>query len=322
MNIRTFLSSFLRACVSIALICALIYIMRDSIPGMIATLKETSLVLFCLGMAIYFAGMIIASFRLRILLSLQGVHMTTMDGLRVNLLGCFFSTFLPTSIGGDIVKAFYIAKESKRTMQSYTSVFIDRFLGMFTIFLIALAALIFIKDTSGLNLIWLLGILIVCSLLLAVTLFNKKLAKHFSLPIGSIMPEKLKREMKNIYNAMHNYKNHKKKMFDCFLISIIGQIVAFSAAYFLALGIKSHISLGLVLLVMPVASIVSMLPSINGVGPREMSIVLMLKPFMGDSASGAIAFLWLGLLLITAFLGGIVYMFMGYYKIKPVELVP
>ena len=184
--------------------------MRDSIPGMIATLKETSLVLFCLGMAIYFAGMIIASFRLRILLSLQGVHMTTMDVLRVNLLGCFFSTFLPTSIGGDIVKAFYIAKESKRTMQSYTSVFIDRFLGMFTIFLIALAALIFIKDTSGLNLIWLLAILIICSLLLAVTLFNKKLAKHFSLPIGSIMPEKLKREMKNIYNAMHNYKNHKK----------------------------------------------------------------------------------------------------------------
>ena len=134
------------------------------------------------------------------------------------------------------------------------------------------------------------------------------------------LPPKFRHEMRNIYNAMHSYRHHGKAMVDCFLLSVIGQVIAFSAAYFLALGIKSHISIMLALLVMPVASIVSMLPSINGIGPREMSIMIMLRPFIGASAAGAIAFLWLGTLLVTSLLGGIVYMFTGHYKINIANL--
>ncbi|MFH0839433.1 MAG: lysylphosphatidylglycerol synthase transmembrane domain-containing protein [Candidatus Omnitrophota bacterium] len=316
MNTKTWISSLFRALVSIGLIFALVYVMRDSLPGMMATLKRASPALFILSALVYLAAMLITSFRLRILLALQGIKMATVDVFRLNLVGCFFSSFLPTSVGGDIVKAFYISKEAKRATQAYTSVFIDRFLGMFTIFLIALTALILMKDTSGFRLTWLLAVLIAGSLLLMLVLFNKKLAKNFSLPIMFLIPAKIRNEIKNAYNALHSYKNHKKEIFDCFVLSVIGQIVAFSAAYFLALGIKSCMPLRLTLLVMPVSSIVSMLPSINGVGPREMSIVFMLKPFIGESAAGAIAFLWLGLVLLAALLGGIAYMFMGHYKLN------
>jgi uncharacterized protein (TIRG00374 family) len=140
------------------------------------------------------------------------------------------------------------------------------------------------------------------------------------LPIDLLVPAKFKEDVRNVYNAMHNYKNHKREIAGCFVLSIIGQVVAFSSAYFLALGIKCPISLKLVLLVMPVSSIVSMLPSINGVGPREMSIVIMLRPFVDEIGAGAIALLWLGLLLLASLIGGIVYIFMGYYKMNITNL--
>ncbi|MDP3789151.1 MAG: lysylphosphatidylglycerol synthase transmembrane domain-containing protein, partial [Candidatus Omnitrophota bacterium] len=164
MNIKTIISGILRFTISIVLMAVLIYFMRDSLPSMMATLRQTSLYFFAVGAAIYTLSILIASLRLRIFLRLQGIKMRVRDVFRVNLIGYFFSSFLPTSIGGDIVKAIYISRESGKKTQAYISIFIDRFIGMFTIFLIATAAVFAVKDTSGFHLVWLLPALIVLSL--------------------------------------------------------------------------------------------------------------------------------------------------------------
>jgi len=320
MNIKSLLAGVIKFTISLALIILLIYLMRDSLPGMLDTLKQTSLYLFVLSILICLFALLIVSLRLRVLLDLQGIKMPVMDVFRVNLIGSFFSSFLPTSIGGDIVKAVYVSKESKKNMQAYTSIFIDRFLGMFTIFLIATAAIFVVEDTSGLHLAWLLPALTALSLIFIVMLYNKNFAKMLSPVISFAIPARFKLKMRNIYNAMHGYKNHGREVAYCFALSIIAQIISFLAICFLASGIKSHISIKLALLVMPVASIMSMLPSVNGIGPREMSIVIMLRPFIGASAAGAIAILWLGILLVMSLVGGIVYMFMGRYKINIANL--
>lgn len=316
MNIKALASGILRSGASIALMAVLIYLMRDSLPGMMNTIGRTSLFFFALSAVMYILSILLSSIRLRVFLHLQGIKMRTRDVFRVNLIGYFFSSFLPTSIGGDIVKAFYISRESKKNTQSYISIFLDRFVGMFTIVLIATVAVFAVKDTSGLHLVWLLPALIALNLLFIVVLLNKNFTKKFLPLVNFFIPSKFTNEMKNFYNAMRGYRQHRREMAECFLISLAGQIIAFAAVYFLALGIKSYISLKVALLVMPVASIISMLPSINGMGPREMSIVIMLKPFIGASAAGAIAFLWLGLLLLTSVVGGIVYMLTGHYRIN------
>lgn len=316
MNTKTITSGILRFAISLVLMAVLIYFMRDGLPGMIKTLKQTSLYFFALGAIIYVFSILLASLRLRVFLRLQGIKMGVGDVFRINLIGYFFSSFLPTSIGGDIVKAVYISRECGKNTPAYISIFIDRFIGMFTIVLIAAAAVFVVKDTSGLHLVCLLPVLIALSFMFIIILYNKKFTKKFLPLVNFFIPPKFTHGIRDIYNAMHGYRHHGKEMAGCFMLSLAGQIIAFTAVYFLALGIKSYVSLKVALLVMPVASIVSMLPSINGMGPREVSIVIMLKPFIGASAAGAIAFLWLGLLLLTSAIGGIVYMFAGHYRIN------
>lgn len=310
----------IRTAISVLLIALLIYIMRDSLPDILNALKRTSILWFLFSLFIFLIAIAIVSFRLKILLAVQNITINTLYLFQVSLLGYFFSSFLPTSIGGDIAKAFYISQKGGHAVAAYTSVFIDRFFGMITIFIIATLALFAVKLDNARYLIWLLPLLLIISLTMTFIMFSKSTAKRLHALFGKLIPDKFLNGMKNIYNILHGYREHKIALINCVILSFVGQAVAFSAFYFLALSIKSYVSVTLSLLVMPVASIFGLLPSINGMGPREMSIVLVLKPFVGESTAGALAFLWLCILLITNLIGGIVYLFMGFSKVPRISI--
>ena len=146
------------------------------------------------------------------------------------------------------------------------------------------------------------------------------MAKILSFLLAPAMPVKLKEKFKNVYEALYDYKKHKLEITKCLLISIVGQVIAFSATYVFGFGLNSQIPFKFVLLAMPVACIAGMIPSIFGIGPREMSIVIILSPLIGREKALAIAFLWLGVLLATALIGGIIHSLMGLYKIEPSDL--
>jgi len=57
---------------------------------------------------------------------------TLRDACRLGLVGVFFNTFLPGSIGGDVLKAYFIARENReRKTRAVATVLIDRALGLF-----------------------------------------------------------------------------------------------------------------------------------------------------------------------------------------------
>ena len=314
MKSKSFL--MLQAAVSAALMAILIYMTRDSLPKMLAALRHLPLHIFLFAFLIFTISNVIASCRLKILLATQEIFLNLGNLVRLTFMGYFFSSFLPTSFGGDVVKAFYVAKTSNKTMQSYTSVFMDRLLGMCSIFLIATVAIFYVKGIPGLRLNWLLPLSLASAALFLLCLFNRRLADALTFFVAPAMPVKIREKLRDVYDALHDYKNHRLKITECLFISIGGQAVAFSAAYVFGLGLDSYMPLKFVLLAMPVASIASMVPSINGIGPRETAAVLMLSPVIGEEKAMAIAFLWLGMLLLTALIGGIVYMLMGWHRIE------
>jgi len=309
----------IRVAVTLVLMTALIYMVRGSIPKMFDAITRLSVSILFLGFLLFLLSNFIVSFRLKILLDTQDIFLTIPYIVRLTFMSYFFSSFLPTSVGGDVVKAIYISKASNRAVLSYTSVFIDRFIGMVTIFLIAITAFFYTKEAPKTYFMWLLLLLAISGLFL-IFLFNRRFAKIFTFFVTPLVSDKLKEIFRNIYDAMHNFKNYRLKIMECFAISILGQAVAFAAIYVFALGLNSYISFKFALFAMSMASIVSMLPSIYGMGPREMSIVVILGPVIGKDKALAIAFLWLGLLLTTALIGGIIYGLMGQHRIRPSTL--
>lgn len=75
-----------------------------------------------------------------LLVRAQDLPFTLRNAFRLGLVGYYFNTFLPGAVGGDLVKAAFIAREQKRRTVAISTVLMDRAIGLLG--LIAIAAIV------------------------------------------------------------------------------------------------------------------------------------------------------------------------------------
>jgi uncharacterized protein (TIRG00374 family) len=78
------------------------------------------------ALVIYQAAVLLTLLRWYVLVRAQGLPFRLGDAIRLGLLGFFFSTFLPGSVGGDIVKAAALARVQSRRTVAVATVLMDR----------------------------------------------------------------------------------------------------------------------------------------------------------------------------------------------------
>ena len=317
---KRIISICVRAFVSLALIAILLYIMRGNYAQIWDAVKSTNLFFLFLALAAFLTALVIASIRLKLIVDAQNsVAITIAEAVSLTLIGYFFNNFLPTSIGGDVTKAYYLSRKNSLKLNSYTSVFVDRAIGLVTMIFMAAVALLFaqgqIVDKSVRYIIY--GIT-VCAIVAICFLANKKFAKKFSPLFIIVRP--VEEKLRKIYNAIHHYKNHTNLMIKSLVISVVSQIFFFISIGVLAVSIGSFIPPIQILLRMPIISTISMLPSINGLGVRETSTVVFFGPIIGKENALAVGILWLALLFVVSVMGGLIYAFSPQFKMSWGEL--
>ena len=323
------LFTILRVAVSLFFIAVLVWTMRDKQGEIISAVKNIDRPLFIAGGVFFLLGIGVISYRLKYLLKVQRQSLKYREALSLTLVGFFFNNFLPTAMGGDLVKAYYAANKTKDKLGSFATVFMDRLFGMFTLFLIAATAVMLTRSysTGSALVLPVFAVLIILAMLFTL-LWNKQLARLFISPF--IRPlrrikfmERLRVEerLKRAYNTINSFKNSKRRIFGVIFISVVAQLISFSAIYFWIKGMGEVMPLKNVLIAMPLVSIISMLPSINGLGVREYGIVLLLGSAIGKENAFALSLLWLLMLFVISIIGGLSYAFGSQYKTKIISEV-
>ena len=313
---KQIISVSIRAFISIALILILLYIMRGKYAEIWGALKDANILFLSLGLAAYMAALVLASLRLRLIIDAQKTPKVTLsEATSLTFIGYFFNNFLPTSIGGDVAKAYYLSRKSSDKLNSFTAVFVDRVIGLVTMVLMAAAALLFVQNQFiDINVRYTIYIITICSLLAMLFALNKDFAKKFSVVLIVLKP--IEDKVRRVYNAVHLYKNHTGLMINSLVISVVSQLFFFASIGALALSIGSRIPALELLLRMPIISTISLLPSINGLGVREGSTVVFFGPIIGKEKAFAVSILWFLILLITSVVGGLIYALSPQFKIK------
>lgn len=122
-----------------------------------SSLKKLSPAGLCMG---FFLSLLIIMFqtvlsavRWKMLLASQGIDMPLMRAVSLTFQGSMFSLFLPGgSVGGDVIKAAFLTRESdrKKTVEAVTTIFLDRVIGMLGLFslagILALCSFPFVKN--------------------------------------------------------------------------------------------------------------------------------------------------------------------------------
>ena len=318
---RNKLSILLRAAVSLGLVGLLVWIFRKDLPGIATVLKNVSPYYFLASILFNISAVVVVSERLRMILAVQKLKISLGESVYLTFIGNFFNNFLPTSIGGDLVKAYYATKKSERKLESFSAVFFDRFFGFLSIGLLAFLGLVLmnrrIKDPQ---ILW--GCLIFSAVVLAafVLFLNKSMTKAIFSRLLHLPAFQKDSKLRKLYNALNAYKEHKSIVTKLILISLAAQVLSVVLLYCIIRGISQDVSFLNLLLIMPLVSVASMIPSINGLGVREGAFIIFLGEFISKESAAAVSILFLGIVLITSFIGGVLYLFSGkLYKI-PIKI--
>ena len=312
---RKRLFAFIKVFVSVALILILLYLMRDKYDQIGKILKGASVPVFGLAVAVYFAAIVLASLRIKLISAAQDIDATFPEMLSLNFIGYFFNNFLPSTIGGDVVKAYYLSSKASGKMPAFTSIFLDRVIGLFTMVFMAFVAVFFAgADTVNNTVKHVIFGIVLAAMAVALFIFNRNFAKKFSGILKIMKP--LRDPLKKAYDTLNRYTSHRKLMGQSLAISVMSQSLFFVSVAVLSVSIGHGIPLIEIFLRMPIVGTISLLPSINGLGVREGATVVFFGPLIGKENAFAVSILWLLMLFITSIIGGIIYAASPQFKVK------
>ncbi|HDY65978.1 MAG TPA: flippase-like domain-containing protein [Phycisphaerae bacterium] len=105
--------------------------------GFVGTLKNIHVPLLVLAAMGFPIALLVVAWRLRYLLNVQKVTVSFWESVRLTFLGQFFNQVVPGTVGGDLVKAWYLSKHTPHTGAVLVTVFVDRLMGLIELVLMA-----------------------------------------------------------------------------------------------------------------------------------------------------------------------------------------
>lgn len=139
-KIKSLLSGLIKLAISGGLLAWFITTGRLPLGDLWGLARPDVIILGCL-----LAGgtLAFASERWRLILHSQGFQARPLPTFRMTLIGIFFNTFMPGGVGGDVVKGYYVVQNlENQKARAVATVIFDRILGLFTMVLMALAAVL------------------------------------------------------------------------------------------------------------------------------------------------------------------------------------
>jgi hypothetical protein len=275
---------------------------------------------FAVAVAGYFAGLAFLAIRLQWVFRVQNIHMTFGECYHLGLVGLFYNLMLPSAVGGDVAKAFYAYKQSGKKIESATSILLDRLMGFVALIIMALIGLMcFSKEADSTYIDYAVygafGVLLFC-----VTFFaSRRFARLFK-GLGRLIPsEKWKARLAEVYHAIYGYRHHQGPVLMAIFLSFVGQAIFISVNYWLTLSLGAEIEYWKFFILIPVISIVSMAPSIGGLGVREASVLYLFSRYLSPERALALTLLMDMVIYSFSIGSGIWYAFRGGLKPKSLD---
>jgi len=300
---------FLRVAISVFFIGLLFFMVRDDFAHIANVLQTMNKPLCLISAGMFLLTALVLARRLQLIFKAENVSLSFVQVTHLTFVGYFFNNFLPTSVGGDIVKAICAARLTKEPVKSVTTVLMDRIFGSFTFILIPSITLVFfMQDIKNRAVPIIVYSLLMVSIFAFIFLFNRSVASRFSF-IGKLMDLlRIGKKMRTIYDGLHNFRNHRGVVAQAMALSVIGQSLSIFVLFILSWALGARVGAVYFFLLVPVVHLISMLPSLNGLGIREGAYVYFLAPYLGRGNAAALSILWLGLLFMMSIIGGIIYL--------------
>ncbi len=287
---KKFISYILRF--SVAFIALYLTFRGENFGKVADVLLGLNLWVFAVAMGSWFISQSFFVARWSLLLKVQGINIGFWTAYRLHLLGTFYNNCLPTSVGGDVLRAWYVTTHTDKKLEAALSVFVDRIIGLTGMIVMAFCCYWFVPSDEqqgrltfsfNLNLLqrlneykWILAIVgIIFALVFLAFIANRRgrnlLAKAFR-----VFCERAKVVLAKVNKAIRIYYRKKLAIALALVLTFCCQAVFIVGLWFVGRDIGINVPMRYYFVFFPIAWILGALPiSIGALGIWEGTLKLL-----------------------------------------------
>jgi glycosyltransferase 2 family protein len=236
--------------------------------------RAASISWLVVALVIYAASIVICVWRWHLLLTAQDVPVARRTLLDSFLVSLFFNNFLPSNIGGDVIRIRDTARPAGSKTLATAVVLIDRVIGLMGLVLLAALAATIAADGGGRTSLewaaWLWGGFFVGTIASAPAVLAPAGVGRLLQPLAVFHPEWVGERIERITLVLSRLRDRPATLLNCFGGAILVQVS--TVLFYLAVAHSVHVDITLwdLAVVVPLSFLVQMLPvSVNGFGVRE-----------------------------------------------------
>ncbi len=256
---------------------------------------------------IFFLINFLIIWRWRILMKGVGLKARRLSSMRWYFIGLFCNLAPISTVGSDVIRGLGLAQEVGHKPKIFASIVLDRLSGFAGIVILAVVAFLFGHGiiASKLVIVAIAAMGLVSGVVLIV-LFSHRIFS-FACKAFAAWP-KVKENLMRLHYDIVLLKGKQRQGWEAIIISIAAQVVLAIEFYLTAKGMHQNISLVYFIIFSPIVCVVTSLPSIGGLGFREISWVYFL-PLVGVSKemAGGLSLINSAFTIINGLLGGLLY---------------
>lgn len=213
-------------------------------------------------------GVVIRAWRWQILLEAINVPVPLTELTAIYFIGFLFNNLLPSGLGGDAIRVLEVNHHSQHSSDAFTSVIVDRFLGLSALQAIALIALIADWGAVPIAVAYFTIVIFLGSMVAGYLLINRSLYLWLQTHIALF---RRLTEIKAIGKIFESFQGYPLPALGrAYLVAFLFNVVHITMHTFIGLGLGAQAKIIHYAIFVPIASLVLIIPlSFAGLGIRE-----------------------------------------------------
>jgi len=316
-GLKKIISVLLRICVSIVLLVLLFKFNKIDIRVLANDIKGADKVFLIVGFVVFVLNYLLGFLRWRMLVRTVEINIPLRKLISSFSGGIFFNVFLPSTIGGDLVRTADLTAHTNKAKQVIATVFLDRLSGYTGLVIVILLAMLLSRDLIHDKVVFSsVTVIIILLISILLVLFNNSIytsiAKFLSLPSAG----RIKEMIKDMHREIHVFRNYKKMIIYNLILSCFIQVISALSVYFIGLSLGVSISIFYFLIFLPIIGAITLLPiAIGGLGLREgLYVVYFAKAGVIKQLALAMSLLSLSFTIILGAIGGVIYVLTVHHR--------
>lgn len=260
---------------------------------------------------VHIAAFAVMSYRWWLIMVASGNKIQYRKVISAYYLGLFCNNFLPTAIGGDVVRIVKLRSLGLDTNQLVFSTLIDRIIGLLAVIIMGIIGLNFstsIHESIGNRSVTIVNSVSGFLFFISLLALNARIRDTVLRVILSKVRHWSKINNFLTYSHQNIEKLKRSKVIaKTILLSLVSQLLIVLTYYFIAKSLNIDLALNDFVLIVPIVAVFTSLPiSVGGMGVRE-GIMVFLLGAIGVSTANAvsISLLYFAMLITITLPGGI-----------------